>query len=135
MPLIRRPKAAPNPPPAGPRGELARWSYPLTVAASMVMVAVVGLARIPLLPDLSNAVFDWYQRLDPRGWSTDSPVRIVAVDDESLARIGQWPWPRTLIATLTAELGRLGAAVVAFDIVLAEPDASSPERVVTLLPE
>jgi len=135
MPLIRRPKAASNPPPAGPRGELARWSYPLTVAASMVMVAVVGLARIPLLPDLSNAVFDWYQRLDPRGWSTDSPVRIVAVDDESLARIGQWPWPRTLIATLTAELGRLGAAVVAFDIVLAEPDASSPERVVTLLPE
>ena len=45
----------------------------------------------PLLPDLSNLVFDWYQRLAPRAWDPQSPVRVVAIDDESLARIGQWP--------------------------------------------
>jgi len=135
MALTRRPKAAPNAPPAGSRARLARWSYPLTVAAAMIVVVVVGLARIPFLPDLSNVVFDWYQRLDPRPWSPELPVRIVTVDDESLARIGQWPWPRSTIAMLTAQLGQLGAAVVAFDIVLAEPDASSPENVVKRLPE
>jgi adenylate cyclase len=132
MPLFRRPKAALTTPRKG--GALGRWSYPLTVAAAMLAVALVGLARVPLLPDLSNLVFDWYQRLDPRAWDPASPVRVVAVDDESLARIGQWPWPRTTIATLTTRLGQMGAAVVAFDVVFAEPDGASPENVVKLLP-
>src|SRR5262249_60161827 len=123
MALRRRPKAAANASPARSRARLARWSYPLTVAAAMIVVVVVGLARIPFLPDLSNVVFDWYQRLDPRPWSPELPVRIVTVDDESLARIGQWPWPRTVIATLTTQLGQLGAAGIAFDILLSEPHA------------
>jgi adenylate cyclase len=91
--------------------------------------------RIPVLPDLSSLVFDWYQRLDAREWSPDSPVRIVTVDDESLARIGQWPWPRSTIAEIVSRLGQLGAAIVGIDVVFAEPDGSSPERVVKLLPE
>src|SRR4051812_47165905 len=135
MPLFRRRKVAPMLPRTGARSVLARWSYPLTVAAVIVAIAVVGLARIPFLPDLSNIVFDWYQRIDPRAWNPQSPVRIVAVDDESLARIGQWPWSRTTIATLITRLGELGAAAIAVDIVFAEPDASSPEHVVKLLPQ
>jgi len=133
MALFRRPKAALTTPRKG--RAFVRWSYPLTVAAAMTVVALVGLARIPFLPDLSNLVFDWYQRLDPREWNPASPVRIVAIDDESLARIGQWPWPRTTVASLTTRLGQLGAAVIAVDIVFAEADGVSPENVVKLLPE
>src|SRR5712671_1396933 len=122
MSMFWRPKAALSTPRRGGRGAFARWSYPLTVGAAVIAVAVIGLARIPFLPDLSHLVFDWYQRLDPREWSPQSPVRIVSIDDESLARIGQWPWPRTTVAALVARLGQLGAAVVAVDIVFAEPD-------------
>ena len=60
-------------------------------------------------------------------------VRIVDIDDQSLARIGQWPWPRSKIAELVDRLGS-SAAAVAFDIVFAEPDASSPEQIIRLLP-
>src|SRR5262245_60820073 len=133
MPLFRRPQAALTTPRKS--GACARWSYPLTVVAAMLVVALVGLARLPFLPDRSNFVFDWYQRLDPRPWDPATPLRVVAIDDESLARIGQWPWPRTTIAALTTRLGQLGAAVVAFDIVFAEPDSASLENVVKLLPE
>ena len=126
MPLFRRPKAGLTTPRKS--AALARWSYLLTVAAAMLAVVMVGQARIPFLPDLSNLVFDWYQRIDPRDWSPESPVRIVAIDDESVARIGQWPWPRTTIAELTTRLRQQGAAVVAVDIMLSEPDRASPEN-------
>jgi adenylate cyclase len=56
----------------------------------------------------------------------DPPVVIVDIDESSLAAVGRWPWPRHLIASLLDELlERQGAAVVAFDVVFAEPDESS----------
>src|SRR5689334_19611453 len=94
-----------------PRSRFTDWSYALTVLAATAIVAAIGLTRIP--PELSNLLFYWYQRLDPREWDADSPVRIVAVDDESLAKLGQWPWPRAMIAELVTRLGDLGAAAVA----------------------
>ena len=112
---------------------IPHWSYALTLAASLLAVLLLGLVK-PLVPDASNLLFDWYQRLEPREPPASPPVRIVDIDDESLARLGQWPWPRSRIAELIGQLRRLEAATVAFDIVLAEPDASSPEQVLRLLP-
>ena len=47
-----------------------------------------------------RSVFDYYQRLEPRAYQ-DAPVRIVDIDDASLARLGQWPWPRSEVAALS----------------------------------
>ncbi len=104
------------------------------MVSAIVAIMLVGLMKARFLPDLSNLVFDRYQRLDQRPWDPALPVRIVDVDDESLTRIGQWPWPRTTIAEIVTRLGDLGASVVAIDIVLAEPDGLSPEQVIALLP-
>ena len=60
--------------------------------------------------------FDEFQRRAPRAW-TDAPVRIVDVDDASLERLGQWPWPRTQVAELVAKLTEMGAAAIVFDMV------------------
>jgi adenylate cyclase len=109
------------------RGWFARWSYALTVVAAMAVVAVIGVTRIP--PELNNLLFDWYQRLHPRAWDQELPVRIVAVDDESLARLGRWPWPRSTIADLVSRLGNLGAAVVAVDVVFAEPEGETADAI------
>jgi adenylate cyclase len=113
---------------------ITRWSYLLTIAVPIFAVVLMAVAKPPFLPDLSRLIFDWYQRLDPRVWDPASPVRIVDIDDESLARIGQWPWPRSTVAEIVTRLGELGAAVVTVDLVFAEPDASSPEQVLRLLP-
>ena len=42
-------------------------------------------------------VFDIFQMIKPRVFQ-DTPVRIIDIDDESLEKIGQWPWPRTILA-------------------------------------
>ena len=79
--------------------------------------------------------FDAYQRLAPRTFNPDLPVRIIDIDDESIARLGQWPWPRTLLAKIVDRLTAAGVPVIAFDMVFAEPDRSSPEIALTHWPD
>jgi adenylate cyclase len=74
-------------------------------------------------------VFDEFLRLKPRVYEP-VPVRIVDIDDDSLARFGQWPWPRTLLAKLVNRLNELGVAAIAFDILFIEPDRTSPARLI-----
>ncbi len=102
--------------------------------AGVVMVALLTLLRsIDPAPvaSLRGSGFDTLQRIWPRQMAEAQPVRIVDIDEASLARIGQWPWPRTTLADLTNTLMDLGAAAVAFDAVFPEPDRMSPRSVLT----
>lgn len=95
--------------------------------ALMAVLASLALWLTDPLPlqNLRNQWFDQYQRWAPRSYEP-APVRVVVIDDESLARLGQWPWPRTRIAELVSRLRDSGAAAVGFDVVFAEPDRTSP---------
>src|SRR6516162_8963601 len=83
---------------------------------------------------LRLVAFDHYQRLDPAAYDPNLPVRIVDIDEKSLAMFGQWPWPRTIVRDLLLGLASKGAAVVAFDVLFAEPDRTSVEAIVKQLP-
>lgn len=74
---------------------------------------------------LQNASYDLFHRLHPREYQP-APVRILDIDNESLAKYGQWPWPRTRIAELINKLSKMGASVIVFDMVFSEPDRTSP---------
>src|SRR5262245_52312121 len=65
--------------------------------------------------------FDLFQQWLPRA-ETTYPVVIVDVDEASLAELGQWPWPRSTLASLVNRLRQDGAAAIGFDVVFAEPD-------------
>ena len=73
-------------------------------------------------------LFDFYNQIAPRPYAP-APVAIVEIDEESLRRFGQWPWPRTLVADLLHRMFEGGARVVAFNIVFAEPDRTAPKEV------
>ena len=75
--------------------------------------------------------FDFYQRMKPREIPplARKPVTIIDLDENSLNEIGQWPWPRNILAKLVENLGKMGASVIAFDIVFAEPDRMNPSGV------
>ena len=83
---------------------------------------------------IRNIVFDEFQRLAPRPWTPDLPVRVADIDDASLSRLGQWPWPRARLAELTTRLLQNGAAVVAFDSLFSEPDRLAPSEILSFLP-
>src|SRR3972149_10259260 len=103
----------------------------LDVRAAMLALRVVDPGPIRQIRDIT---FDTYQRLQPRAYDPTVPVKIVDIDDASLARLGQWPWPRTLLARLVDRLAEMGAAAIAFDIVLAEPGRTSPALVLPFWP-
>ena len=107
----------------------APWMVPIVIGA---IVAVTSPFDIDRLRDL---LFDRYQRIAPRIWTPDLPVRIVAIDDEAIAKYGQWPWPRTRIADLIDRIGSAGAAVVALDILFSEEDRLAPDALLRQIPD
>ncbi|NJM93106.1 MAG: adenylate/guanylate cyclase domain-containing protein [Rhodospirillaceae bacterium] len=105
-----------------------KWLQP--ALASLVLAIALALRWYdpPILGDLRALVFDQYQRVQPREYQP-APVKIVDIDDRSLSQFGQWPWPRSVVADMLAQLREAGAAVVAMDIVFSEPDRTAPSRV------
>lgn len=104
-------------------------AYVFSVSLPVVAMCAFMVTQPRLAIDLQNLVFDSYQRISPRLYDPESPVRIVDIDDESLERLGQWPWPRTILAELVSRLRAGGAAVTAFDVGFAEADRNSPETI------
>ncbi|HXO73164.1 MAG TPA: adenylate/guanylate cyclase domain-containing protein, partial [Bradyrhizobium sp.] len=79
----------------------------------------------PAIEEFRVRTFDTFQVIDPRV-KTARPVRIVNIDERSLAKFGQWPWPRTRVADLVTNLTKLGAVAIGFDIMFAEADRLNP---------
>ena len=99
--------------------------------AAVLIIAALQTFPIPIISPALNRIglliFDSYQRMSPRPYE-EAAVRVVDIDDETIRRYGQWPWPRTDIARLTLALGDAGAAAIAFDIVFSEMDRTSPQQ-------
>jgi adenylate cyclase len=102
-----------------------RWAQWLLTLLPVVLGLVLLVMDSSAQQALRNYQFDQFQRWHPRAYA-DVPVRVVDIDEESLAHLGQWPWPRTLLAELLDKLGAVGVACTAFDMVFAEPDRTSP---------
>ncbi|MBF0361711.1 MAG: adenylate/guanylate cyclase domain-containing protein [Oligoflexia bacterium] len=64
---------------------------------------------------------------------TDDTMILMAIDDESLNKIGRWPWSRSTIANIIKKLNTFGAKVVAFDVIFSEEEkfcgGESPDKV------
>ena len=99
--------------------------------ALLVVVVVALFADLQALRDIRLRTFDAYQAWAPRARIRDR-VTIVAIDDRSLEVHGQWPWPRTLMAELMRKIFEGRPAAVGVDILMPEPDRSSPARLAAL---
>jgi len=113
-----------------------RRRLPFLIPYAMLALAVALRVFDPWpIQQMRLLVFDSYQRMKPRQFDVRKSVAvIVAIDDESLKRLGQWPWPRTVIARMVERLAAQRVAAVVFDVVFAEPDASSPALAVKRWP-
>lgn len=103
-------------------------------------VLAAALASLHLFADtpvqswLRNSWFDAYQTVMPRS-RVSAPAVIVAVDEKSLAQLGQWPWPRTLVARVLDRLAEYRPLAVGVDVIFAEPDRLSPGAIADLHPQ
>ncbi len=107
-------------PPQGPSlrsGRRLRDYSPWLLATGLLLLlqwsAPAWLHRLDLLA---------YDLLLPRRAAAVEPALVVAIDDASLARLGRWPWPRSVHADLIERLHAAGARSIAMAIMFAEPD-------------
>ena len=102
----------------------------------LLLAIVLGVGLVPDVFGLGLvrlAGFDAYQRWAPR-IRRSAPAIIVAIDEESLRRHGQWPWPRTWLARLIARLAEARPAAIGIDLVMPEADRLSPDRLPEFVP-
>ena len=129
----------------------AKKGRPVALAAllGLVLLNLISewphnLPQTPFLKSLGDIIptpfkgtrqtlFDQYQRRFPRT-PLSQPVTIVAIDESSLAHIGQWPWPRNRLAALIDAINRLRPLAIGLDIYMPEADQTSPGPVADNLP-
>jgi signal transduction histidine kinase len=84
------------------------------------LIATVMVRPLPLVTATELRLYDLL--LPAPSSPLSDKIAIVAIDEASLTALGQWPWPRSVVARLVTRLRDLGAAVIAFDVIFAEPD-------------
>jgi adenylate cyclase len=76
---------------------------------------------------LQSFWFDSFQMLAPRTIEA-TPAVVVEIDEKSLAALGQWPWPRTILAELLRDIEKYQPSAIGVDIVMPEADRLSPHQ-------
>src|SRR5262245_33405642 len=101
----------------------------------LLVLVLAGICAMPYFPGLETLRLSWFdicQRASPRVRAYE-PVVIVDVDGPSLAEHGQWPWPRTLLATLLDRIAAGNPAAIGLDIMMPDQDRLSPQRLPKLI--
>jgi adenylate cyclase len=98
------------------------WRYLLVVVAVYAGALALGETLTALRANFQNVVFDQYQRWRPRAPGADRLVHVVDIDDESIRRLGQWPWPRAKMARLVDSVANAKAAAIGFDVLFSETE-------------
>lgn len=104
---------------SGPHGKTREFKT--IVAGLLIAVAVICLDGTGAGERAGLAAYDLCHRMAPGPFPTRRIV-IVGIDDDSLAHLGPWPWPRSYHARLIEILTREKAGVIGFDVMM--PDAS-----------
>ena len=90
-----------------------------------LLLNTTGQVKYPFVKQLENWTYD--ARLNfTRPNTVDDRIVIVDIDENSLAKIGRWPWGRDKLAVIVDNLfDYYQSSTVGFDIVFAEKDESS----------
>jgi len=95
---------------------------------SIWMVIIVAIVLLGVRVNNNDTVktlryktWDYFQTIHSRQDVSDL-ITIVDIGEKDIAKYGQWPWPRHIMAMLHAKLGDAGAVVINYNILFAEPD-------------
>jgi serine/threonine-protein kinase len=92
----------------------ADWFFGLVIAVLLVFVS-----RSHVVQSLEREAYDLGVRASNR--ASSDRVAIIAIDDQSLANIGRWPWPREIHAQMIDLLAGAGAKSVGYASFFFEP--------------
>lgn len=87
-----------------------------------IILVLTLAAAFNLFDTIESRVFDGLMKIKPATTERDD-IAIIAIDDDSIAELGEYPWPRNIIAETLIRMRELGAASATFDIEYLQPSA------------
>ncbi|MES2919718.1 MAG: serine/threonine-protein kinase [Pseudomonadota bacterium] len=86
------------------------------------VVIVLGLLMASAATDVVDQIELYAYDLGVRVTSQEpgDQIAIIAIDDESINNMGRWPWPRTRLAKMVADLKAGGARAIGLPVILSE---------------
>src|SRR6186997_336294 len=86
----------------------ADWFLGLVIA-----IALLGFARMSgFIPGLERWAYDLGVKMTSK--SPSDRIAVIAIDDQSIANIGRWPWPRDVHAKMTDILSNAKAKTIGY---------------------
>jgi serine/threonine-protein kinase len=93
------------------------WFLGLIVSLAFAATTLYGA---PFLQNMERLAYDTGVKLTPGDPAATKQIAIVAIDDDSIAKIGRWPWSRNILADMITQLSEAGAKVIGLQIFLSE---------------
>ena len=98
------------------------------------LVILIILIIFNIDSNLKNRIgylnYDFYQNIFEKNFSTNKVI-IVDIDEESIKKLGQFPWRRDIHSIILDKLQSANVALVAFDIFFSETDKQNPKKILT----
>jgi eukaryotic-like serine/threonine-protein kinase len=89
------------------------------VLAAVLSLAFLLFSGSAFLQSLERKAYDWGVSSSSR--DAGNQIAIIAIDDESIANIGRWPWPRNVQAELIDKLAAAKPKVIGNTVFFLEP--------------
>lgn len=90
----------------------------------LIIIVVLMFYQFDTFYMVENPLTD---RLTIETRKTDPHIKIIAVDEQSLAKVGRWPWPRDIMAGVVEKLLASGAKAVWTDILYTDKSQNPVE--------
>ena len=111
-----------------PQSVRRRWMRNLSTRAplwvALLVLAILTATQPTAVTRLDLMAYDLFAPSHRAGAGAGAVV-VLAIDDETLAAVGRWPWPRTVHARVLDTLREAGVATVGMNILFTEADASA----------
>ncbi|HWQ38139.1 MAG TPA: serine/threonine-protein kinase [Burkholderiales bacterium] len=85
----------------------------------LVVILVLFASSSDLLQSLERSAYDLGMRASER--TPSDRIAVIAIDDQSIANIGRWPWPRDVHARMIERLAAAGVKVIGYASFFFEP--------------
>ena len=82
-----------------------------------------------MIKQFNSTIYDFVVTKLDRTDKEPSHTVLIDIDEKSLKEIGQWPWPRVLMADLVEKIDAFHPSVIGLDIIFPEKDRTSPKMI------
>ncbi|MDY6850454.1 MAG: CHASE2 domain-containing protein, partial [Thermodesulfobacteriota bacterium] len=93
----------------------------LAVLLSIIFL-VLAFVKVDFLESLEMTTYDLRMKLRAAGPETKTGIALIDIDDESITKLGRWPWPRSRIAGMIDKLKENGARIIGLNVIFSEEE-------------